>query len=153
MGKISRFLVSEKIPTIVCATACVTSVLMGFMLGYMFFGEGGNTLAYADTIYDYQAEAPYMAAIQQETYNPQAENPAPPYNQPPLEESPAHLFVVTILDGFIVVYHAEKHGGGLKETTNTFVDALAPEEQERLASGIRIYTDEALARLLQDYGS
>jgi len=154
MERISKFLLSEKIPTIVCATACMVSVLVGFVMGHIFFGAGGNTLAYADTSAVYQSDTPYFAAVQPQAYDLPTQYYAPAYNQPaPDEELPAHLYVVTTLDGYLVVYHADKHGGGIKEMTSTFVGALTPEELERLAAGIRIYSDEALARILQDYGS
>ena len=155
MDKISHFLISEKIPTIVCATACMASVLIGFMMGYIFFGTNESNFAYADTATVYQSGAPsYLTASYYESFEPSAHYPAPSHAPPtPDEDKPSHLFVVTMLDGYLVVYHAEEYGGGLKEMTSTFVGALAPEEQAKLAAGIRIYSDEALARILQDYGS
>jgi len=64
-----------------------------------------------------------------------------------------YMYVVTVIDGYIVVFHSEVYGGGLKERTSTAVGALHPEELARLTSGIKVYSDEALARILQDYGS
>ena len=147
--KINRFLLLEKVPAIVCMLACTVSVLMGFTIGYIFFAPGGYT-AYADASGPYYAEVPCMAELYVE---------APVQTAPPIqnhsetyeEEAPAYMYVVTILDGYIVVYHSGD--GGLKEVTNTAVGALAPEELEYLAKGVRVYSDEALARILQDYGS
>ena len=131
----------------------MASVLMGFMLGYIVFGSGGNMLAYAEGGLAYQPAPPYVAAPQYEAHMAMAENHDTPHAHPPAEDEPSHLFVITTLDGFLVVYHAEEYGGGIKEVTNTFVGALAPEELERLEQGIRIYSAEALAKILQDYGS
>ena len=154
MDKISHFLISERIPTIVCASACMASILVGFIMGYIFFGADGNYPAYADTATVYQAGAPYLPVSYYDSFEPPAQQSAPPYNHPgPDDDASTHLFVVTTLDGYLVVYHADEYGGGLKEMTNTHVGALAPEELERLTIGIRIYSDEELVRILQDYGS
>ena len=154
MDKISHFLISEKIPTIVCASACMASVLVGFMMGYIFFGASANNPVYADTTAVYQSGTPYLTVSYYDSFEPSAQPPSSPYVQPdPAVDTPSHLFVVTMLNGYLVVYHADEYGGGLKERTNTFVGALAPEELERLTVGIRIYSDEELVRILQDYGS
>jgi len=151
--KIKKMLLLEKIPTIVCLLACTASVLMGFAVGYIFFGPGEYALAYGDTPSPYQAESPYLAGMPAEIYEP-CDEPVFNYAETVEEQdAPSYLYVVTTLDGYIVVYHATEYGGGIKEMTSTAVGALAPEELERLAVGIRIYTEEALARILQDYGS
>jgi len=150
LKKLNKLLLLEKIPPIVCLMACTASVLMGFAVGYVFFGPG-EYLAYADsadTYQPHQAEAPNMAGIYIEAPIP----PSPQQPEPDLEEE-AYLYLVTTMDGYIVIYHASENGGGMKEMTSTTVGSLAPEELERLTKGIKIYSDEALARLLQDYGS
>ena len=147
MNKIKKFMIAERVPAIVCTIACMASVLLGFVLGYMFFGPAAEHTLAADTVY--QAEAPYLAVA--ELYEPsKAEYTLPAQDD---KQKPSYLYIVTTLDGYIVVYYAEKNGGGIKEFTNTAVNALAPEEQNRLAAGIQVCSDEALARLLQDYGS
>ena len=147
LKKIKRALITEKIPTIVCVAACLVSVLMGFVMGYMFTVQGEYSLVYAE------APMPYVAAANPEPYTPSS-TPPPQYVPPVLEAiTPSHLYVVTTTNGYLAIYHAEKNGGGLKELTTTTVCTLSPEEQELLAKGIRIYSEEALARLLQDYGS
>jgi len=69
---------------------------------------------------------------------------------------PHHRYVVTLQDGYIVVYHVNqdsKANGQYHTTTGISVSSLPPEEHERLAKGINIYTEEALFRILEDYGS
>jgi len=150
MAKIKNVLLSEKIPGAVCALACMFSVFFGFGMGYVVFGMGEPAVAYASEADLYQAGMPHMA-VMPELYELQTtENMYPPPNE---EQMMTHLYVVTTLDGYIVIYHATENGGEIKELTSTSVCALAPEELERLNAGILIYTDEALARILQDYGS
>ena len=72
-------------------------------------------------------------------------------------QEPSHKYLVTASDdGYIVVYNVypgDKQGGTIREVTTTTIDALAPEEQALLLGGIRVYTEEALVRILEDYGS
>jgi len=119
---------------------------MGFIVGYILFATYDHSLVYADTVY--HAEAPNIVIAH-------AENPPPPKHEPPeiASEPDRHLYVVSTLNGYVVVYHAEHAGGGIKELTSTAVGSLSPDELEMLAQGIRIYNEEALARILQDYGS
>jgi len=153
LDNMKRILILEKIPAIVCAFACMASVLMGFVLGYVFFGVGEPVLAYGDTPVIYQAYAPSFTS----DYPPDSESPYSPanvYDMPIIEAQEAsHLYVVTVLGGYIAIYYAEDYGGRLKEVTSTTVGTLSPEELERLAAGIKIYSDEALALILQDYSS
>jgi hypothetical protein len=58
-------------------------------------------------------------------------------------------YLVSSSGGFLVVYNANEE----PEFTLIPVNALPAEEQERLAAGIRVYTEEALIRILEDYGS
>jgi len=67
---------------------------------------------------------------------------------------PDHKYVVTARDGFIVVLYAGHNKSGTVHTiTNTPITALPQEEQERLANGINVYSEEALFRILEDFGS
>ena len=87
--------------------------------------------------------------------------PPPPQTEtthtpaPELPPSPSHRYVVTSHNGYIVVHYAAHEGKSdpVKTVTNISTNALAPEELERLAQGIHIYTEEALFRILEDYGS
>jgi len=153
LGKIKNALFIEKIPAIVCAIACLTSVFLGFVLGYIFFVPGELTLAYEDTAAVYKAGYPYVAAIHPELSDPPVQSKTPAYDQPIIDNQPSHLYIVTIIGGYIAIYHAEENGGGLKEVTSTSVGTLAPEELALLTTGIKIYSEEALARILQDYSS
>ena len=153
LGKIKKNLISEKIPAIVCMTACMASVLMGFVLGYAFFGMGEPVLVYGDAAENRQY-APHMAALSPEVYELPMQNPGRVISPSALDNgATGHLYVVTVMDGYIAVYHSEERGGGLKEVTSTAIDALPAEEQERLMAGIHVYSDEELAWILQDYGS
>ena len=150
LNKFGRMLFAEKIPTIICLLACTASIFMGFAAGYVLFASGENTIVYADT--SDQAESPYQAGTP--INDPLETLPDAVYNrQVPHEETPSYLYVMTILDGYIVVYHGPGFGGGIKEVTNTPISTLDPEEVDKLVEGIKIYSDEALARILQDYGS
>ena len=156
--KIKNALVIEKIPAILCATACLASVFMGFVLGYAFSGLSEPVLAYDDTSSVYQAQAgtPPFVVIHPEPNGPYPPLPNHAYEYdglPPDSQPASHLYVVTIVGGYIAVYYAEENGGGLKEVTNTAVGNLAPEEKEQLMAGVKIYSDEALVMILQDYGS
>ena len=145
LNKFKRIMILEKIPGAVCAAACVASVLMGFSIGYMVFSTGEPVLAYGDAG---PPSASYISAV-----TPELPGVETPETTPPPPPEAGHMFVVTVLDGYIVIYHSQENGGGLKEVTSTIVDALAPEEQEQLKNGIKIYSEEDLARILQDYGS
>ena len=154
MSNFTRMLIVEKIPGIVCVVACMASVLMGFGVGFIVFGID-ETMAYADTATVYQAGAPYHDVIYYDVdrygeYEPLEITRLPYAFNEALDN---HLYLVTISDGYIVVYNSESNGGGVKMSTNTYVGALSTEDQERLLYGIRVYTDEELVRILQNYGS
>lgn len=61
-------------------------------------------------------------------------------------------YMVGTSNGFVAVFYGTS-GEALKEITTTPTTALPPEEQQRLLEGIRVYTNEELVRVLQDYGS
>ena len=149
-------MVSEKIPGVVCTVACLASVLMGFVFGYLFVSSAEQTLAYTDddAAIVYRAEfTPVGYGYHDYSYNNQDCEQAAidPYNRPGSTDD--YLYVITTLDGFIVVYHASSNGGTISVLTDIVVEVLAPEDQERLAHGIRIYSEEELALFLQDFGS
>ncbi|MCL2404171.1 MAG: hypothetical protein FWC92_01360 [Defluviitaleaceae bacterium] len=152
LKKILKAFVMEKVPVVVCAVACIASALMGIAVGYLLNGISEQVLAYGDYAV-YQPNTTHMAAVA-ELYEPPTLSHELIYDEPTTNNHvTSHMYVVTILGGYIAIYHAEEHGGGLKEITSTTVGNLDPEEQQRLEEGIKIYSDEALALILQDYGS
>ena len=150
MNNFTKMLIAEKIPGIFCAVACMASVLIGFGVGYMVFGPIDEALAYADTKTVHQAGAPYYEAVNYMEYM-QQEILCSPYAYD--EALDIHLYVVKILDGYITVYYSEHNGGGIKVFTNIHAGALSREDQDSLIQGIRVYSEEELVRILQDYGS
>jgi hypothetical protein len=63
-------------------------------------------------------------------------------------------FVVKEHEGFVAVFYETDTGGELlREITETPVSALPETARERLRAGIRVTGEEALAKILQDYGS
>jgi len=150
--KIKKALITEKIPAILCAMACIASAFMGFVFGYIFLGLGEPILAYGETPTVYQAGVPYLAV--NPTLECPVQAPAQVCDEPATEGFvTSHIYIVTLLGGYIAIYHAEENGGGLKEVTSISVGNLDLEEQAQLLAGIKIYSDEALALILQDYGS
>ena len=148
MTRLRKSLFTEKIPGIVCTVACMVSVLMGFGLGYIYFGASEIVYA-ADTVH-HKPNNITTAIIPSEQYEPEAYQLSVPYDS---EDATHPLYIVTTLDGYIVIYHAKENGGEIKELTSTSVCMLTTEELEQLQYGIEIYSEEALARILQDYGS
>jgi len=71
--------------------------------------------------------------------------------EPEPDPTPPYEFVVTAQDGYIVVHRANSKAVYIK--TNTAISAFPDEEQERLQMGIAVCTEDALHRLLEDYGS
>ena len=157
LNKFKNAMIIEKIPGAVCAMACVASVLMGFAIGYLVFETGEPVLAYADAPLEPYAVS-YSAVLTPgfppgfASGLPSLEDFIRDYNQPRAPEAD-YLFLVTVLDGYIVVYYSEEKGGELKEITNTSIYSFSLEEQKQLKYGIKIYSEEGLARILQDYGS
>jgi hypothetical protein len=63
-------------------------------------------------------------------------------------------YTLGIKDGFVAVFYDEgAELTGLKEITDTPVNALTSEERERLTIGIPVNGYERLVRLLEDYSS
>lgn len=108
---------------------CTASIVVGGTLGYFVFGPMGVS-ADAEEICYAPLEEYYVPCL---TYEP---------------AKPA--YILTVSDGYIVVLGPDEE---LWETTPTPVNALPPEEQQRLEEGIRLYSEEALIRILEDYGS
>ena len=150
-SEIRKALFSEKIPTIMCLIACTASIFMGFAAGYVIFASEEDYFVYADTGSPYQADS--NITTDTPTIYDLLDEPLVFDRQVPHDATPTYLYVVTVLDGYIVVYHAPGFGGGIKELTSTPIGALEQEELERLIAGVRVYSDEALVRVLQDYGS
>jgi len=136
----------EKNWQIFALTACLASIMLGILFGY--FISGRHLMVVLDAAPDVEYEATAEAAY----INVPAVIGAPPY---PIyaENTPTHLYVVTIVDGFVAVFYAAHSGGALKEITTSAVSTLPAHDLELLNAGIFIYDDEALARILQDYGS
>jgi len=61
-------------------------------------------------------------------------------------------FTIATHEGFIAVFY-DNDQTTIKELTNRPVDALAKEEQDRLAEGIHVIGNEELIRALEDFGS
>jgi len=130
--------------------ACVLSIVLGVAFGYLIFGGATvNASIYAGsqvqgepfTVPLISGKASEVMDIAQETagFLP--------------SDNEAHRYIVTVLDGYITVFYADHIGGGVKEKTTSPADVLPSTDIQRLQEGIRIYTEEALARILQDYGS
>ncbi|MCL2047791.1 MAG: hypothetical protein FWG87_03585 [Defluviitaleaceae bacterium] len=126
--------------------AGVSCVMLGVMLGYFIFGPVG---AFASVGNLFQRDEP-QGFIQYEESVPMSA----PIAKPEEEKKDEPSFIVTANNGYIVVY--QTHAGNapeLRETTPAPINALPYEEQERLALGIRVYSEDALMRLLEDYDS
>lgn len=63
-------------------------------------------------------------------------------------------YVIGEYNGYVAVfYEKEVNGTSLKEVTDTPVESLPEEEQEKLKEGIKIDGDDNLMKILSDYGS
>ena len=122
---------------------CIVAAIAGVALGYFVFGPIGVYAGIATTTGESHIVLPREDTSS--AYCRETEETAK-------EPEPDHDFILTVDDGYIIVLHAGDERE-IKETIYTAADALPQEELERLASGIRIYTEEALIRILEDYGS
>jgi len=120
---------------VVVACICVCAAFLGAAAGYLTFGslraaDLGLPAEYGGEVY-----LPVVEEVEVEA-----------------EAQPEYLYFVTVEHGRIVVYSAQAAKQG-REITSIIISALCTEEQARLQDGIRIYSEEALVRLLEDYGS
>ena len=141
------------------------SALLGIGMGYLVFGplyartnneQQGVYYNYDDNIM--LAGLMYDNSLhleQQSYYNMELE-----YNEVGemvvCEDEETHSFIVTSYDGYVIILYSEANGKAewvIHEITTTPVSGLPYEEQERLISGIPVYTEEELIRILQDYES
>jgi len=128
----------------VMGTIIVCSALFGALFGHFFFDPVHTSGAPGDDYEIYQlAAAPEVLQAYTETEVVEEPN------------LPSHKYVVTVQDGYIVVFYAAgaDKASQIKTVTNTSVAALPPEEQERLTHGINVYSEDILFRILEDYGS
>jgi hypothetical protein len=123
--------------------SCVLSILLGIGFGYLLFG-GAYVNANIYTGSRTNEAVPAVSGTVSEVAAAVAETG---------EVLTPHRYVVTVVDGYITVFYADHAGGNVKEVTTSPAYILPPADIERLQEGIRIYTEEALARILQDYGS
>jgi len=144
--------------TIIAIITCFS--LLGAVVGYIIFGPIYTTNAVS---LDSQDEQGYLQdEISFANFN---EDPLPTPVQtahyeavtvPEPITAPSPRYIVSSQDGYIVVYYVaseEKANIQVNKLTSIFVSSLPQEEQERLATGIPIYTEDALFRILEDYGS
>jgi len=129
----------------------VCSVFCGALFGHFLFGPVHTSGAQDDDYVMSPPEHIYANFIPQivPTYT---ETEAP---TEPLPDLPGHKYVVTAVEGYIVVLYAaqENKVAQAKTITGISVASLPPEEQERLSQGINVYDEDALFRILEDYGS
>jgi len=117
---------------------CILSALVGIGAGYVIAGTlQASAMASRAEYGNYFATEIEPAIPEPEAY----------------ASEPEHRYLVTAQDGYIVVYNMNNPGQDAREVTTTTINALDREEQERLIEGIRIYSEEALVRILEDYGS
>jgi hypothetical protein len=129
--------------------SCVLSILLGVGFGYLIFGGASvNASIYAGARTD--AAVPVVSGSVNQVVSAVASSVGE--ENFPVGEA-MHHYVVTIIDGYIAVFYAEHNGGDIKEMTTVPANVLPAADIERLQEGIRIYNEEALARILQDYGS
>ena len=71
-----------------------------------------------------------------------------------LEEKSNQYYILSEQNGYIAVFYKfPVNGTNLKEITSTHINALPPEEKARIATGIEVEGENALMKILEDYGS
>jgi len=95
----------------------------------------------------------HLAAAAPTSTTPAALEASQPDPAPLATSSPRYMLGTD--HGFVTVFYIQNDHQELtlKERTRTPESALSPDERERLQSGIYIYTEEQLMRVLQDYDS
>jgi predicted neutral ceramidase superfamily lipid hydrolase len=128
--------------------ACVLSILLGVSFGYLIFsGTTVNANIYAHT------KAGATVPVVSGSVNEVVSAVASATGEAVYPNTDSYRYIVTVVDGYVTVFYADHFGGTMKEMTNLPANALPVSDIERLTEGIRIYTEEALERILQDYGS
>ena len=130
---------------------CVIAAAAGLSFGYFVIGPLGVSALGSDN--HVQADEPLAAYVSYDSsiatsayYN--ADAPDTSVAEP--LQGDTHNFIVTTHDGMLVIYNAAE---STTEFTNIATNALPEADRERLASGISVYSEEALMRILEDYGS
>ncbi|HOA82183.1 MAG TPA: BofC C-terminal domain-containing protein, partial [Defluviitaleaceae bacterium] len=63
-------------------------------------------------------------------------------------------YVLGVHDGFVAIfYNNEEDVTKVKEVTETPIPSLPPEERNKLEKGIKVYSEDELIRMLEDYTS
>ncbi|NLJ88478.1 MAG: hypothetical protein GX327_06845 [Epulopiscium sp.] len=63
-------------------------------------------------------------------------------------------YVLGVHDGFVAIfYNNEEDVTKVKEVTETPISSLPPEERNKLEKGIKVYSEDELIRMLEDYTS
>ncbi len=71
-----------------------------------------------------------------------------------IEGKSAEYYIVGDYEGYVAVfYEKEVNGESLKEITDMPMSALPEEEQQKLKNGIHVAGNDALNKILEDYGS
>lgn len=143
---------------VVCV--CVLSALLGIGIGYFILGPLIVTASVANVTSGAESSAGVsdyvigahgveisISSFESDFYG----NHAQP--DPQASTSQNYAYVVSSLDGFIVVYQHGKGGLDIVERTMIPICAFPQEEIERLADGINVANSLELAKILQDYGS
>ena len=141
--------------TTIAIAACFS--LLGILAGYLIWGSIHTARAGVtrfETQTGYVQNDVSIASFDDEFFSLSMSGSQEIIHEPELLPTPSHRYVVTSQDGYIVVrYVNSKSGEQVHRVTSTSVSSLPLEEQERLAEGIYIYNEDALFRILEDYGS
>lgn len=169
----------RKYTVIMIIIACVLTGICSALLGYQFYMRTqSDNLEKAQNEIEAADEAP-LSVSAGEAAPPEPLHPAemiaeslPTYpmdtgtldheatsaeaENPPRESVAAagHRYVLSLFDGYVAVFSASGEAAtDVMEVTGTPASALSPDERRRLTTGIKIFSEDQLARILQDYGS
>lgn len=62
-------------------------------------------------------------------------------------------YIIGIKDGYVAVFFYDGRKKSLKELTNTPIESLSLEDKNRLEKGIKIFDEDKLIAIMQDYES
>jgi len=130
----------------------IVAIILGVLIGYFIFGPINTYGALANYEHENYVD---QQEIQQEIQPVYVRD----YTIEETDYSPTILppyrYVVTSQNGYIIILHAAPEGKAsqVKNVTNIPTTPLPLEEQERLENGINIYDEDALVRILEDFGS